>query len=152
MQHPTTLPPTPTTLIDSSPAARPDGDFQIDADDAAYARRASETTWRERAADSHPPALARALGVTAQRVDPSIDLDAIRALGEAADADDPTWVDVYYGGTYHAVQVIGLWPSHVGPLVVCYPRFSDVAQVLLEPETVWPALVKAGLVESAVAR
>lgn len=136
---------TATAPTETSPATK--SDFQIDAD--AY--RSSETTWRRLVADSHPPALAAALGVTAQRVHPSINLDAIRALGEAADADDPTWVDVHYGGTWNAVQVIGLWDSNVGPLVICCPRVSDVAQVLLEPESVWPALVKAGLVDAAVA-
>lgn len=144
MHRPTALPTAPTTPINSSPAAKPD--FQIDAD----AHRSSETTWRKRHADAHPPALAAALGVTAQRVHPCIDLDAIRELGEQADVDNPTWVDVHYGGAWNAVQVIGLWDSNVGPLVRCYPRFSDVAQVLLEPETVWPALVKAGLVTAAV--
>lgn len=48
---------TATTPTETTAAAKPD--FQIDAD---HAYRSSEATWRARVADSHPPALAAALG------------------------------------------------------------------------------------------
>lgn len=62
MHGPTTSVDSPMSTINSSGALK--NDFQIDAD---HADRSSETTWRKRYADSHSPALAKALGLTVQQ-------------------------------------------------------------------------------------